>query len=89
MSFYKLYQKSLAKIIIDAAEKIVKSDKTWEEKFNLIFSEEISKAFLAACPNFDYHDPDCSYEDDVLAWINAAKYHAKWNIDLDKALVEG
>lgn len=87
MSFYELYQKSLAKTIIDAAENIVSSTKTWKEKYNLIFSEEISKAFLAVCPSFEYYDPDCSYEDDVLAWFNAAKHHAKWNLNLDNVTV--
>ena len=78
-SFFVPYQKSLAKTIIDEAEKIINSEKPWDEKYNLIFSEEISKRFLAACPSFDHYDPDCSYEDDVWAWFCAAKDFAKWN----------
>lgn len=79
MNFYELYQKSLAKTIIDEAEKIINSKKPWAEKFDLIFSDEISRQFLAVCPHFYYNDPDSSYEDDVMAWFKAAKYHAKWN----------
>lgn len=78
-SFFALYQKSLAKTIIDEAEKIIDSEKPWAEKYDLIFSEEISKKFSHLCPQFEYYDPDGSYEDDVLAWYDAAKYFAMWN----------
>lgn len=50
MSFYELYQKSLAKTIIDEAERIINSEKLWDEKYDLIFSNEISKQFLAVHP---------------------------------------
>jgi hypothetical protein len=48
------------------AKKIVSSNLTWEEKYNIIFSEEISYK-----TDFDWVDPDMDYEDDVMAYMNA------------------
>ncbi len=78
MSFYEIYQKSPVKLLLDKARKIIESDKSWEEKYDLIFSEEISKKFSEILPSFEYYDPDSNYDDDVLAWYNAAMYFAKY-----------
>lgn len=48
------------------AKKIVSSNLTWEEKYNIIFSEEISYK-----TDFDWVDPDMDYEDDVMGYMNA------------------
>lgn len=41
---------------------------TWEEKYDLIFSEKISgKAQI------DWYDPDTTYEEDVRAFVDALK----------------
>ena len=46
---------------------------SWEEKYHLIFSDEISMKV-----SFDWYDPDTSYEDDVVAFMNGFdKYIAK------------
>lgn len=50
------------------AKEIYESDMTWEQKYDLIFSEEISSQVY-----FDYYDPDCGYEDDVIAFMGAFK----------------
>jgi len=54
----KIYQK---------AKKVVASEiLTWREKYNLIFSDDISANFT-----LDYYDPDTSYKEDVLAFMSA------------------
>jgi len=40
----------------------------WSEKYDLIFSDKISKKVY-----FEYYDPDTSYEEDVTAFMNAFK----------------
>ncbi len=82
MSFYELYIKSLSKVVLDSAEQVINSKRSWEEKYDLIFSEEYSKEFNRLNPTFEYCDPDSSYEDDALAWFREAKYFALWNPDL-------
>lgn len=46
------------------AKRIVSSDLEWEDKYDMIFSEEISKKF-----DFDWCDPDTSYQEDVEAFM--------------------
>lgn len=53
--------------ILLKAKQIIDSQKTWEEKYNLILGKKISGAFKNIVPWFDYYDPDGSYKDDVLA----------------------
>jgi hypothetical protein len=48
------------------AEKIFESNLDWEDKFDLIFSKEISGNV-----KLNYYDPDTSYEEDVRAFMNA------------------
>lgn len=54
------------------AKAIVESDFSWEVKYDLIFNEEVSRKFSSIARGFDYYDPDTSYEEDVMAWYNAA-----------------
>jgi len=56
--------------IFNRATKITLSDMSWEEKYDHIFSDEISNRVLQLT-DFDYYDPDTSYEDDVWAFMNA------------------
>lgn len=58
--------------IYERAQRIVKSDLEWEEKYDMIFSSEISQRF-----NFDWYDPDCDYEDDVWAFMSAFDEYMK------------
>ena len=46
--------------------RIINSELEWVDKYDMIFSDEISKNF-----HLDYYDPDTSYEEDVLAWVDA------------------
>ena len=48
------------------AHEIINSDLSWNAKFDLIFSDEMSMKI-----ELDYYVPDTSYEEDVLAWVRA------------------
>jgi hypothetical protein len=43
---------------------------TWEEKYDQIFSEKISRKVFKMI-RLDYYDPDTSYQDDVQAFMIA------------------
>ena len=53
------------------AKNIVESDLSWEEKYDMIFCEEISKKAKKLSPSFDWYDPDTTYEEDVMAFFNS------------------
>lgn len=62
--------------LYNRAKRIIASDLEWEDKYDMIFSNEISKKF-----SLDYWDPDSSYEDDVMAFMSALhKYMEKERI---------
>lgn len=50
----------------ERAHRIVNSDLDWEQKYDMIFSEDMSRKV-----HLDYYDPDTSYEEDVCAWVDA------------------
>lgn len=52
--------------IYERAKKIAASDLSWKNKYDMIFSKEISHKL-----DFDYYDPDSDYDDDVIAFMNA------------------
>jgi hypothetical protein len=52
------------------AKEIYDSSILWEAKYDLIFSERISKKV-----SFSWYDPDTSYEEDVTAFMNAFDYY--------------
>lgn len=54
------------------AIEIFESELPWETKYDLIFSERISRA-IHNMISLDYYDPDTSYEEDVKAFIYAIK----------------
>jgi hypothetical protein len=58
--------------IYERAQRIVKSDLEWDEKYDMIFSTEVSQRF-----DFDWYDPDCGYEDDVWAFMSAFDEYMK------------
>jgi hypothetical protein len=43
---------------------------TWDEKYDQIFSEKISRKVFDLI-RLDYYDPDTSYEEDVSAFMRA------------------
>jgi len=54
------------KKIHERAKRIVASDLEWSNKYDMIFSEDISGLF-----SLDYYDPDTSYEEDIMAFMRA------------------
>jgi len=48
------------------AHEIINSDLSWNAKYDLIFSDDMSMKI-----ELDYYDPDTSYEEDALAWVHA------------------
>jgi hypothetical protein len=64
------YQEKLR--IYNRAKIIVSSELKWDEKYDLIFSDEISNNF-----SFEWYDPDLDYEDDVLAYMRGFDEYMK------------
>ncbi len=58
--------------IRDRIHRIINSDLEWVDKYDMIFSDDISMKF-----HLDYYDPDTSYEEDVLAWVQAFESYFK------------
>ena len=54
----------------DIANKIYKSNLDWEQKYDLIFSDSLSKVVFNEI-YIDYYDPDTSYKEDITAFVNA------------------
>lgn len=50
--------------------RIFDSTLPWETKYDLIFSEFISRR-ISSIIHLDYYDPDTSYQEDVTAFVNA------------------
>ena len=57
------------------ANEIYNSDISWETKYKLIFSKNISRRFNELIEeineHFSYYDPDSDYDDDVIAFMSA------------------
>lgn len=72
----------IAKVINPVAElfnqtiKIFESDLSWEDKYEKIFSTEISGT-ITRLIRLWYYDPDTSYEEDVTAFVQAFKDYMK------------
>lgn len=55
---------------------IVDLNLSWELKYNLIFSDEISSRVFELI-DLDYYDPDSTYEADVLAFVDGFNLFTK------------
>lgn len=58
------------KAIYKEAQEVFDSSISWEAKYDLIFSERISKRV-----SFDWYDPDTSYQEDVTAFMKGFRYY--------------
>ncbi len=47
------------------------NNKVWEELYDKVFSKEISRQIFNDFPDFNYSDPDTTYQEDVCAFITA------------------
>jgi hypothetical protein len=52
------------------AKEIYDSSISWEAKYDLIFSERISRKV-----SFSWYDPDTSYEEDLTEFMRAFDYY--------------
>lgn len=50
--------------------EVFNSGLDWEMKYDLIFSERVSRRIFNLI-TLDYYDPDTSYQEDVTAFVNA------------------
>lgn len=67
--------------ILAFSEELIASDFPEEIIYDMIFSQKISKQvfslFQQTPIRFDYYDPDSSYEEDYMAFINAFREYVK------------
>lgn len=63
--------------LVDTAKLIAKSAVSWETKYDLIFSEEISRTIKRLLITVDWTNPAGSYEEDVLSYVMALSEKAK------------
>lgn len=54
------------------AKRIIASDLDWDQKYDLIFSKDMSHKV-----EFDWCDPDMDYQDDVMAWMDGFDRHMR------------
>lgn len=50
--------------------EVYNSDLDWDVKYDLIFSERLSRKVFKLI-RLDYYDPDTTYQEDVTAFVNA------------------
>ena len=56
--------------LADQVFQIAESDVPAKTKYELIFSDELSRS-LGQLFSLDYYNPDTSYEDDIAAYVTA------------------
>ena len=62
----------LLKSIYDSCHQVINMNNvSWEAKYDFVFSGIMSKTVFKIAPNFDYYDPDTSYEEDTTAFVSA------------------
>lgn len=71
--------------IYKKAKRIFESDLDWDKKYDLIFSDDISKRVYHL---FDWYDPDTSYEEDVTYFMRAFEEYIDEQKKLNKILNE-
>jgi hypothetical protein len=60
----------LRSLVAQANEIFDSESLSWEAKYDLIFSKDISRKVFDLI-DLRYYDPDTSYEEDVKAFVNA------------------
>jgi hypothetical protein len=69
--------------VIRANAIVEADDLTWDEKYDLIFCDELSGKCFDIAKKLDnkieYYDPDTTYEEDVMAFVEAIRaYDTKY-----------
>lgn len=57
--------------LADQARTIAESEADWETKYDLIFSPYLSQVIRSLEIQFEWYDPDTTYEADVRAYVSA------------------
>ena len=71
IEFFETHYENLIFLLNKKANEIYSNiSLTWKQKFDLIFSDEISQKVFDLI-NLDYYCPDTSYEEDVIAFMDA------------------
>lgn len=47
------------------------TDDDWKRLYSFVFSDRISGVVYSIIPDFDWYDPDTTYQEDVCAFIGA------------------
>ena len=68
--------------LLDALTYHPTDDEGWSKRYDIVFSDNISKRAVQLYNNlsesrFDYYDPDTSYQEDVEAFVKAITEHFK------------
>lgn len=66
--------KKLQETIDRAYDKVVESEcseEAWEALYHFVFSDRVSNKIYEILPNFEWYDPDTTYQEDVCAFIGA------------------
>jgi hypothetical protein len=66
----KTTEEKIVKLNNKTQEIINRDDLEWEQKYDKIFSDKISRK-VQKLIRLDYYDPDTSYEEDVMAFASA------------------
>lgn len=69
-------EKKIVEINSKVQEIISCENLCWEQKYNRIFSDQISRK-VHKLIYLDYYDPDTSYKEDVLAFAEALKNYTE------------
>ena len=76
----KIYIAFILQSSLNDAYTISNSDpdhNIWDDLYHRVFSDEVSMTIFRMFPDFDYYDPDTSYYEDVVSFINAFDKYAK------------
>lgn len=72
---YKATKQEIAYMLKDlrgqAWEENDEGESAWENLYDKVFSEEISRRIFEEFPDFHYYDPDTTYQEDACAFIDA------------------
>ena len=70
-------------IEIEGLESIFESEASWELKYELLFGSSVRDHLGNVGIDFQWHDPDCGYEEDARAFMEALSATKE---DLTKAI---
>lgn len=54
-------------------EEAVLGELSWEDLYDIVFSKKVCKRICEILPNFNWCDPDTTYQEDVVAFISQFK----------------